>query len=68
MDLNYRSTSNIVEASTRLISNNVIGFKKHLKAVSEEEGEPIYIARRYSTEKTKRIILQSLHYVYGGEQ
>lgn len=50
MDLNYRSTSNIVEASTRLINNNVIGFKKHLKAVSEEEGEPIYIARRYSTE------------------
>jgi DNA helicase-2/ATP-dependent DNA helicase PcrA len=50
MDLNYRSTSNIVEASTRLINNNAVGFKKHLKAVSEEEGEPIYIARRYSTE------------------
>lgn len=65
MDLNYRSTSTIVNASSAVIDRNLIGFKKDLKSASGRKGEPIYIAKRYSPEDEARFIASIINYLEG---
>src|SRR5690606_20636018 len=64
-DLNYRSTSTIVNASSAVIDRNLIGFKKDLKSASGRKGEPIYIAKRYSPEDEARFIASIINYLEG---
>lgn len=65
MDLNYRSTSTIVNASSKVVEKNTIGFKKNLRSVSGERGEPIYIARRYSPEDEAEYIAKLIRCMDG---
>lgn len=66
MDINYRSTANIVGIGNTLIENNDVRIKKQLKSVSDESVEVMYHQPRTSDEEATEIIADLVRKVGAG--
>lgn len=55
LDINYRSTKNIVEASKRVINNNENRYEKEIVTLKEDGKKPIKIECKDSEEEAKKV-------------
>lgn len=56
MDINYRSTANVIGISNSIIKNNTVRIEKQLKSVSEESIKIMYNQPKNSDEEAKAVI------------